>query len=48
MYRVFLFALGLLVLKLFFPEFVSAFIDLLLQIITLISETLSGIIDTRI
>ena len=43
MYRVFLFALALLVLKVFFPELVSAFIDLLLQIITLVSETLSGV-----
>jgi hypothetical protein len=43
MYRVFLFALGLLALKLFFPELVSAFVGLLLQIITLLSETLSGV-----
>lgn len=41
--RLLSFALGLLVLKLFIPEIVSAFAGLLLQLITLLSETLSGI-----
>ena len=41
--RLLSFALGLLVLKLFVPEIVSAFVGLLLQLITLLSETLSGV-----
>jgi len=41
--RLLSFALGLLVLKLFLPEIVSAFAGLLLQLITLLSETLAGV-----
>jgi len=43
MYRVFLFALGLLVLKVFFPELVGAFVDLLLKIIGLLKDALEGV-----
>ena len=43
MYKIFLFALGLLVLKIVFPELTSAIIDLLLQIIKLIADALAGL-----
>lgn len=43
MYRVFLFALALLVLKVFFPELVGAFVDLLLKIIELLSVALEKV-----
>ena len=44
--RLLSFALGLLVLKLFVPELVSAFVGLLLQLIAIVSGSVSGVQGT--